>query len=130
MTNYVFKPGNKQGRNKYVGSWSEKASKKIEMPYTVESMRLVLGWGAAPDGSAFSHQDIAHWCDRFHMAMFDVETDHLLDVATGIAADVDVQWDLFLANTYSLEQLKELDFGAITLPMEWFDDWQKQLSDA
>jgi hypothetical protein len=130
MTNYVFKRGNKHGRNKYVGSWSENASKRIELPYTVESLRLVLGWGAAPDEKSFSHQDIAHWCDRFHMAMFDVETDHLLDVATGIAADVDVQWDLFLANTYSLEQLRELDFGSITLPLEWFDDWQKQLSNS
>jgi hypothetical protein len=127
MTNYVFKPGSKKGRNKYVGTWSEAASKRIELPYTVESLRLVLGWGAAPVESAFSHRDIADWCDQFHKAKFDIETDHVLDVATGVAADVDVQWDLFLTNSYTLEQLKELDFGAVSLPLDWFHEWLGQL---
>ena len=53
---------------------------------------IVLSWGANPQDAKFTHQDIAHWCDRFHMAMFDVDTDTAMDIATGVAADVDAQW--------------------------------------
>lgn len=127
MTSYAFKPGKKKGRNKFVGSWSESASKKIGLPFTIESLRLVLSWGISPNEGGYSHQDIAHWCDRFHMAKFDVETDRPMDIATGVAADVDAQWDMFLANTYKLEELQNLDFGRVNLPVEWFTDWLSQL---
>lgn len=127
MTSYTFKPGKKKGRNKFVGSWNESTSKKIDLPFTIESLRSVLSWGIAPNGGDYSHQDIAHWCDRFHMAMFDVETDRAMDIATGIAADVDAQWDMFLANTYKLEELQNLDFRRVNLPVEWFMDWLSQL---
>jgi len=128
MTSYTFKPGKKNGRNKFVGSWSESASKRIDLPFTVESLRLVLTWGEA--GGKYSHQDIAHWCDRFHMAKFDVDTDHAMDISTGIAADVDAQWDMFLANTYSLDELQSLDFRQVKLPAEWFADWLNQIESA
>ncbi|MEW6682456.1 MAG: hypothetical protein AB1451_05980, partial [Nitrospirota bacterium] len=85
---------------------------------------------ANPDASQFTHQDIAHWCDRFHMAMFDVDTDKAINVATGVAADVDAQWDMYLANSYSLEQLKKLDFSKERMPLEWFNDWLEQLKNA
>jgi len=120
-------PGKKKGRNKYKGSWSETISKSIDLPFTVESMKTVLAWGALPDNSEYTHQDIAHWCDSFHMSMFDVDTDKAMDVATGIALDVDAQWDMYLANTYTLDQLKNLDFSRERIPTEWFDDWLKQL---
>lgn len=125
MTSYTFKPDKKKGRNKFVGSWSESTSKRICLPFTVESLRLVLAWGGS--GGDYSHQDIAHWCDRFHMAKFDVDTDHAMDIATGIAADVDAQWDMFLANTYSLNELQNFDFRQVKLPVEWFTDWLSQI---
>lgn len=128
MTSYTFKPGKKKGRNKFVGSWSESASKRIDLPFTVESLSLVLAWGRS--GGDYSHQDIAHWCDRFHMAKFDVDTDHAMDVATGIAADVDAQWDMFLANTYSLNELQNLDFRQVKLPVEWFAEWLNQIENS
>lgn len=104
--------------------------RKITLPFNAESLRLVLVWGTAAATSDFSHQDIAHWCDRFHMAMFDIDTTRALDIATGIAADVDAQWDLFLSNTYDLEQLKKLDFNRVSLPADWFQDWLAQLEAA
>lgn len=130
MTSYTFKPGKKSGRNEFVGSWSESASKKIDLPFTIESLRSVLLWGISPNGGDYSHQDIAHWCDRFHMAKFDVETDRAMDIATSVAADVDAQWDMFLANTYKLEELQNLDFRQVSLPVEWFMDWSSQLDKA
>lgn len=63
-----------------------------------------------------------------HMQFLDTEESPELEAAIGIAADVDCQWDLFLANTYTLEQLRQLDFAAVRLPPEWFLDWLRQLS--
>jgi hypothetical protein len=37
------------------------------------------------------------------------------------------KWDLYLANTYSLEQLRELDLDRVRLPLEWFPEWLAQL---
>lgn len=51
-----------------------------------------------------------------------------MEAVVDIAADVDCQWMLFLANSYTLEQLQQLDFSSVRLPTEWFLDWQKQLS--
>jgi hypothetical protein len=63
-----------------------------------------------------------------HMRFLDTDESAELEAAIRIAADVDCQWDLFLANTYTLEQLRQLDFAAVRLPTEWFLDWRRQLS--
>jgi hypothetical protein len=34
---------------------------------------------------------------------------------------------MLLANTYTLEELKCLDFGQVALPVGWFLDWLNQL---
>jgi hypothetical protein len=127
MSHYEFKPGKKRGRNNYIGAWSEVNSKVIDLPFTVESLKSVLMFGANVDESPFTHQDIAHWCDRFRMAMFDVDTDKNLDIATDIAADVDAQWDMYLSNSYSLEELRNLDFSLQRMPAKWFHDWLKEI---
>lgn len=127
MTSHTFRPGKKNGRNKFVGSWSESASRKIDLPFTVESLRSVLSEAVTPNEGEISHQDIAHWCDRFHMAMLDIETVRTMDVAIDVAADVDAQWEMYLANTYRLEELQNLDFRQVHLPLEWFKDWLRQL---
>ena len=61
---------------------------------------------------------------------FCVRTKNLpMESAVRIAADVDCQWGLFLANTYTLDQLQELEFSTIKLPSAWFVDWRQQLND-
>jgi len=130
MSHFEFKPGKKKGRNKFVGSWSESVSKAIDLPYTVESITTLLTSGANPTESKFNHQDIAHWCDRFHMAMFDLDTNSTMDIATGVAADVDAQWDMYLANSYTLEELRKLDISQVYMPLEWFNDWLEQIKNA
>jgi hypothetical protein len=65
--NYTFQPGKRKGRNRYVGSWTETGWRDIPLPFTRESLVTVLAWGAGEQSSTHSHQDIAHWCDRFHM---------------------------------------------------------------
>ena len=102
----------------------------INLPFTVESMKQVFAWGASPDTAPFTHQEIAHWCDSFHMAMFDVDTDNAMDIATGIAADVDAQWDMLLASRYTCEELQKLDFSKEQVPAVWFREWISQLENA
>jgi hypothetical protein len=41
---------------------------------------------------------------------------------------VETQWDLYLANTYTLEELKAKDFEMEQMPKEWFNDWLRQLA--
>jgi len=120
----------KKGRNKYRGSWTEPISKKIKLPFTIQSMLKVLTWGATPSKSPYNHQDIAHWCDRFHIAMFNIDADSAMDIVIGVAADVDAQWDMFLANSYDLKQLQELDFSEVQMPLEFYEDWLKQIAGA
>ncbi|OIK10804.1 hypothetical protein BIV60_20255 [Bacillus sp. MUM 116] len=45
-----------------------------------------------------------------------------------VLEDISAQWDLYLTNTYSLEELQQLDFSKVKLPKEWFDGWLKELS--
>jgi hypothetical protein len=126
MSRFEFKPDKKKsGRNQYIGSWVESACKEIDLPFTKESMVTVLTWGMNQEDSEYSHQEIAHWCDRFHLAS--EENDNELDPKIiDIAADVDAQWDIFLANTYSFEQLQELKYSEVQLPVEWFKEWHSE----
>jgi len=122
MARFEFKPDRmKSGRNQYVGSWEESACKEIDLPFTKESMVIVLTW-AIEEGSPYTHQEIAHWCDRFHLSC----EEHDCDIATEIidvAADVDAQWDMYLSNTYNLDELQSLKYSEIRLPVEWFKEW-------
>jgi hypothetical protein len=36
---------------------------------------------------------------------------------------VETQWDLFLANTYSIEEIRAGSFEQVRMPVEWFDEW-------
>ena len=128
MTRYEFKPNlKKSGRNQLVGSWEESQCKVIDLPYTKESMKVVLSWGANQNESQYSHQEIAHWCDKFHIQGMEHENSDD-EVALDIAADVDAQWDLYLVNSYKLEELQKLDFSKVMLPVEWFEEWLQQLN--
>lgn len=124
-----FQPDVKRkGCNNYVGSWTESQCLLIPLPFTPQSLRQILGWGAQPEAAApHTHQEIAHWCDRMHMQFLDTDEAPEMEAAIRIAADVDCQWHLFLANSYTLDQLQQLDFSTVRLPTEWFLDWQRQL---
>ena len=125
---YEFRPDHKKiGRNQYVGKWEESPCNEIELPFTIESLRKVLSCGLDPDNAPYTHQEIAHWCDRMQMMFLDTDEEPEFDHAISIAADVDCQWDLYLANTYSLKELQGLNFAEVKLPVEMFSGWLKQL---
>ena len=127
--NYTFQPGKRKGRNRYVGSWTETGWRDIPLPFTRENLVTVLSWGAGDLPTTHSHQDIAHWCDRFHMAWVtdELRGDDTFRPVVDIAHDVSAQWELHLANTYTLEQLQALTFSTVALPVEWFQDWLRRV---
>jgi len=124
MTRYEFKPNlKKSGRNQIIGSWDESQCKDIDLPLTKKSLKVVLSWGANMKYSPYTHQEIANWCDKFHMEGMEKD-----EVAIDIAADVDAQWDLYLVNTYKLEELQGLEFSKVELPVEWFKEWLEKIN--
>lgn len=114
-------------RNRYVGRWKEPECRTIDLRFNLGTLRRVLGWGQEPAEAPFTHQEIADWCRRFFLKFLDNDVPAALEPALGVAQDVDAQWELFLANTYSLEELQQLDFSAVRLPTEWFADWLARL---
>src|ERR1043165_3757327 len=118
-------------RNGPGGSWQETAFSPIDMAFTVENLKSVLAYGLDAE-SPYTHQQIADWCVRFWLerddgSLSDIE-DSILDLAAEIALDVDAQWDLYLVNEYSFDELKSMDFSKVVLPHEWFKEWQNQLA--
>ena len=50
-----------------------------------------------------------------------------LRIMETVVEDVDCQYELYLANTYTLEQLQHMDHSTVALPCEWFTQWLSQL---
>lgn len=102
------------------------ANRGIQLPYSAESVLQVLAWGAAPDTAPHSHQQIAEWCDAFWRQYMDVDAPEEIERLLPILADVETQWDLHLACTYSAEELRTRSFDSERMPPAWFEDWLKQ----
>jgi hypothetical protein len=131
--NNNFQPSIKPGRNRYVGSWQETGWREIALPFNATNLATLLEQAAGLLPTEFTHQDIAHWCDRYILAArageFRQSPDPAERKAASIAEDVSAQWDLFLANTFSLPQLQALNFSEVRLPSEWFHDWLRRTSE-
>lgn len=86
----------------------------------------MLKWGATPESSPYSHKAIAEWCDRFWCQYLDVDAEPEIESILPILTDVETQWDLYLANTYSIEELRSRDLEHVRIPTQWFHDWLRQ----
>ena len=115
---------------KYIGSWTETPCEKVELPFTIESLRFLLRYGASTD-SPYTHQQISDWAYSFWWecaeGSLSESSDPQLSAGAEIALDANAQWELFLVNTYSIEELQQLDFSSVRLPPEWFEEWENQL---
>lgn len=127
MSNYVFQPGQDKGKGKYIGSWRETGWQEIPLTFSPENLASLLAQGAGLESTTYTHQDIAHWCDRFYTSFMygdlTAGENSVLEVLVDIAKDVSAQWNLYLSNTYSLEQLQRLCFSKVELPNPWFQEW-------
>jgi hypothetical protein len=129
MMHYHFDPDPKRkGRNKFIGSSTQPFCRPIPLPETIESLRKVLTWGMIPDSAPYNHHEIADWCRVTCSNLRNKSDEARPQLLVDVAHDVDCQWELFLANTYSLPELQKLDYTKVRLPVEWFSDWLKQLA--
>jgi hypothetical protein len=101
-------------------------SEPITLPFTQEAALCVLSYGASPEQSPYSHKQIAEWCDRFWCQYLDVDAPPQIERLLPVLADVDAQWDLFLVNTYPIEDLQKQSFENVRLPTAWFEEWLTQ----
>ena len=99
---------------------------KIKLPFTPQSALTVLEWGASPNSSPYCHKDISLWCDGFWCQYIDVDAAPEIESLLPILAEVETQWDLYLANTFALEELRSRSFDDVRLPTEWFSEWLRQ----
>lgn len=112
--------------NRYIGAWEEPVSERVGLPFNAASLIELLRAGLSPDSMPYSHQDVAHWCERFVEQYRDCEPPSDIKRLLPVVSDIEVQWDLFLSNTYTLQQLQRLDFTAVRLPKEWFREWLRR----
>ncbi|MCP3849326.1 MAG: hypothetical protein GY694_03665 [Gammaproteobacteria bacterium] len=93
------------------------------MQYSKKNFLILLSYGENPDDSPYSHKQIAEWCEQFWNKYSDVDASNEIEKIMPVLADVETQWDLYLANTYSSTELQQLNFEAVRLPVEWFKNW-------
>ena len=113
----------------FVGTWCEPVSYVIDLAFSVENATVVIAEGIKEKSERkYTHRDITYWCQRFWEEFYDIEDapkeiENIIDILN----DVDCQWDLYLANTYKLEELQSLELDEVELPTEWFEEWLEQL---
>lgn len=78
----------------------------IDLPFTAASVIQVLSWGASPDDAPHTHEQIASWCDSFWCRYLDIDAPAPIERLLPILADVECQWDLYLANIYTSDELR------------------------
>lgn len=104
-------------------AWSDKP---ISLPYTLTNLADLLSQGLLGSMSRYNHFQIVNWCVEF------VENYDLTDVddipisptdAITLADEVVVQWELYLATQYTLDDLNKFALCDIVLPKTYFEQW-------
>ena len=103
-------------------------SEPIKLEFTRENAIKLLLLGETPEKSPYSHKQIAEWCERFWNKYSDIDAPVEIEKLMPVLADVETQWDLHLANKYTLEELQKQEFEEVVLPVEWFSDWLKEIN--
>ncbi|WP_409292875.1 hypothetical protein [Peribacillus sp. SCS-37] len=98
----------------------------IGLPYNYENFIWLLNH-VRKGTNDFSDYDFAQWCDNFKIVFEDEKVSKITEHALLIARDIECQWDLFLVNTYSLEELQKMDLTRVKLPLEWYERWLNEL---
>jgi len=99
----------------------------ITLPYSYESLIELLSC-ISKNKNHFSHYDFAQ-CDNFTIVFEESELAPIIENAFVVARDIECQWDLFLANSYPLEELQNMDLSKVKLPQEWNIQWLERLKE-
>lgn len=95
----------------------------ITKSYERDSLLEILAQGLLGSMSRYTHFQIIEWCARY----VDQASSNELDIE--VADDIVVQWELFIASQYTLEQMRHFSLSDIVLPKPYFETWLKQLLD-
>lgn len=78
--------------------------------------------------AAYSHQQLINWCVEFSQAFYDAKLSaNQCKALSALADDISVQWELYIASVYSLEQMARIDLNDLILPKQQFQHWQTLL---
>ena len=121
----------KRKRTCFVGTYSEARAPSISLPFTLTNFRTLLAEGARPD-PRYTHHQIKDWADHiWQRYTVSADPSHVvpaeIEVAAALAQEIEMQWNMYLANTYTLSELHHLDFSRVSLPQQWFVDWLARL---
>lgn len=92
-------------------------SKAIELPFAFDSVIRVLTYGATPQASPYSHKQIAERCDRFWCQYLDVDAEPAIEQLLPVLTDIETQWDLYLTNSHSIDELHSRSFDDGMMPI-------------
>jgi len=96
--------------------------------YTPDSLKKVIKLAVI---GVISHKGLVDWCSNFlQEASQDISISvkrHLNKKAIMVALDIENQWELYLSNTYTVEELKELDQKEVEMPIEWLQEWDRSI---
>lgn len=113
-------------RNRYIGSFRETPFVRVSLPFNLSNLQQLLKHGSCFT-EPYTHQQICDWTQRFASNVHE-ERDKLEQMPfLEIIDDIGAQWDMWSYNTYSLNELQELDFSQVRLPHEWFTDWLRRI---
>lgn len=108
-------------------AWSDTP---IDKPYTLENFADLLSQGLLGSMSRFSHFQIVEWCSHF-VEQYDLQPDDQIPMepakAIALADDVVVQWELYLATQYTLDDLNRFTLSDVVLPKNYFEQWLNSL---
>ncbi len=108
-------------------AWSDEP---ISKPHSLANFADLLSQGLLGSMSRFSHFQIVEWCSQF-VEGYDLTPDDSFSIspteAIGLADDVVVQWELFLASQYTLDDLNKFALYDVVLPKTFFEDWLNTL---
>jgi len=75
--------------------------------------------------SKYSHYQIANWCSNYVNYFEDFE---VLPLYLTLSEEIDNQWELYLLNSFSQEELVSIKINEITMPISWFQEWDRKLN--
>lgn len=98
------------------------ASETIQLPFNVSSFLKVLEEGTKGSLSHYAHAHIIDWTDRFgrHLSGYMTTNTQLAEIQK-VADDLVVQWELYIAATYTIEQMQQFDQAHLLLPSYHFE---------
>lgn len=96
----------------------------IERPYEPDSLHKLLEEGSKGSLSRYTHSDIIDWARGYAdtlQKMAPLEPDLL--PYWQVADDMGLRWELYIASTYSIDDMKRFSQTDILLPKHYFHSW-------